>query len=255
MSDEGAPVSVSERSAGFEGVPFGRTLKWLAAGALLYALLLLVAMAGSRNDTTWLIVGPSLYLTPVFGLPYVVASFDLPGRTRRLLYFLLCVPLAYAGAKYLTLNYATEHFDLFEPGRDLRLDLMAGGLGGLAGAAFAFALLAVVGLVPRRRSSTLILCLGALLLSATGAAGMAAGLYWTDALLEGARHSSRVIIWYEVLHFPWQLLFALLLAFAMRRKRARVEPAPPTPVPPPPAQVSTDAQAVAERMRGSISAE
>ena len=138
MSDEGAPVSVSERNAGFEGVPFWRTLKWLGAGALLYALLLLVAMAGSSNDTTWLIVGPSLYLTPVFGLPYVVASFDLPGRTRRLVYFLLCVPLAYAGAKYLTLNYATEHFDLFEPGRDLKVDLIAGALGGLAGAALAF---------------------------------------------------------------------------------------------------------------------
>lgn len=255
MSDEGAPVSVSGRSAGFEGVAFGRTFKWLAAGALLYALLLLVAMAGSRNDTTWLIVGPSLYLTPLFGLPYVVASFDLPGRTRRLVYFLLCVPLAYAGAKYLTLNYATEHFDLFEPGRDLRADLIAGALGGLAGAAFAFALLALVGLVPRRRSSTPVLCLGALLLSAAGAAGMAAGLYWTDALLDAGRHASRIIIWYEVLHFPWQLLFALLLAFTMRRKRTSAEPAPLASAPPPPVETGSDSQAVAERMRGSISAE
>ena len=251
MSDEGAPVSVSERNAGFEGVPFWRTLKWLGAGALLYALLLLVAMAGSSNDTTWLIVGPSLYLTPVFGLPYVVASFDLPGRTRRLVYFLLCVPLAYAGAKYLTLNYATEHFDLFEPGRDLKVDLIAGALGGLAGAALAFALLTVVGLVPRRRSSTVVLCLGALLLSAAGAAGMAAGLYWTDALLDAGRHASRIIIWYEVLHFPWQLLFALLLAFAMRRNRTRAAAALPDPAPPLPVEAGSDSQAVAERMRAS----
>lgn len=256
MSDEDAPVSVSEAPVWFGGIGFWTSLKWLGAGVLLYALLLLVAMAGKPADATYPIVGPSLYLTPMFGLPYVLATLNRPGRTRRMLYFLVLLPVAHVIANYLAWSYAVSNFDLGDRSGDLQRDLLTGGFGGIAGAALSFALLQQVQLTPLETPRRWAMLLGVLLLTALGAGTMAFGLWWTDALRITAE-PSRAILWYEIVHPSWQLVFALFLAWLMRPVRgapvSSVDTAPATPVEDAPPDAS--AQAVAERMRGTISAE
>lgn len=251
-----APTSTPDpreaATAPYRGIAFGVSLKWLAAGALLYALLLLVTMAGNPGEATWPVVGPSLYLTPMFGVPYVITTLHRPGRTRRILFFLILLPLIHVAANYVAWSYAVAYFDLAVPGRDVPQNMIAGGLGGLTGAVLAFALLRLVRLTAPGRSSLVTMMFGTVLLTAAGAAGMAAGLQWTDALVR-KDDPGRQIIWYEIVHFPWQLLFALLLATLMRKGReppaVRREPEPA------PEPAASDSHAVAERMRGSISAE
>ena len=58
----------------YRGIRFGYTFRLLVLGALLYALLLLVAMAGKPEDAALPILGPSLYLTPMFGLPAISSA-------------------------------------------------------------------------------------------------------------------------------------------------------------------------------------
>jgi hypothetical protein len=70
------------------------------------------------------------------------------------------------------------------------------------------------------------MALGAILLTALGAGAMAAGLQWTDALRR-TDDPGRQIIWYELVHFPWQLLFGAILAWLMRKPpRAAQAPQP-----------------------------
>lgn len=258
MSDEDAPVSVSvpEAPVWFGGIGFWTSLKWLGAGALLYALLLLVAMAGKPADATYPIVGPSLYLTPMFGLPYVLAMLNRPGRTRRMLYFLVLLPAAHVIANYLAWSYAVSNFDLADRSGDLQRDLLTGGFGGVAGASLGFALLEQVQLTPLEKPRRWAMLLGVVLLTALGAAAMAFGLWWTDALRITVE-PGRAILWYQIVHLPWQLLFALFLAWLMRPLHAGAVPPVETFESPPieEAAPASSAQAVAERMRGSISAE
>ena len=218
----------------YRGTEFGIAFKWLCGGAALYALLLLVMMAGKPGEATWPVVGPSLYLTPLYGLPYVLATVNKPGRTRRMLYFILLLPLAHVAANYAAFSYAARTFDLELPGVDVQRDLVAGALGGLTGAVLAFALLALVRLTAPDRRHLPVMILGTVLLAAIGAAAMAAGLQWTDALRR-PDDPGRAIIWYETVHLPWQLAFALLLAWLMRRKpeprRKRARPAPAAETP------------------------
>lgn len=201
----------------YRGLEFEFGFKWLGVGALVYALLLLVAMAGRPGEAIWPILGPSLYLTPMYGLPLVLATLNRPGRTRRMLYFLILLPIVHVAANYATWNYAANAFDLARPGTDLVRDAIAGGLGGLTGATLSFALLRLVRLTAPDRSHLALMIFGGALLTALAAATMAAGLLWTDAL-ERRDDPGRQIIWYETVHFPWQLLFSLLLAWMMRRR-------------------------------------
>jgi hypothetical protein len=66
----------------------------------------------------------------------------------------------------------------------------------------------------RRRLGVMVA--GAVLLTAIGAVTMAAGLAWSDALRKTI-DPGRAIIWYETIHFPWQLVFGLLLGLLMRK--------------------------------------
>ncbi len=91
-------------------IEYGVSFKWLSIGAAIYALLLLVTMAGKPAEATWPIVGPSLYLTPLWGLPYVFATANRPGRTRRILLFLILIPIVHVGANYLAWSYAASSF-------------------------------------------------------------------------------------------------------------------------------------------------
>lgn len=210
----------------YRGMPFALSLKYLLGGAVLYALLLLVAMAGSGKFATYPVVGPSIYLTPMFGLPLVLGTANRPGRTRRILYFLILLPLVHMAANYLAVLYGMEYFDLLEPGADRERNLIAGGIGGFTGALLSVLLLHLVRLTARDRRHWLAMIASVVLLTAAGAGTMAAGLQWTDALRRTG-DPGRAILWYETVHFGWQCVFAVCLAWLMRK---RPEPRRPRPV-------------------------
>ncbi|MCW3835529.1 hypothetical protein ACFQ1E_06670 [Sphingomonas canadensis] len=209
----------------YGGIEFGLSLRWLLAGTLLYAVLLLVAMAGRPDIATYPLIGPSLYLTPVFGLPFVLGTLNRPGRTRRIGYFLVLLPLAHVAANYAAWYYASSSFDLANPGLDPQRDRIAGAIGGTTGAALSLGLLRLVQLTTPGRRHLVAILIGIAALGALGAEAMARGLQWTDALRR-LDDPGRAILWYEAVHLPWQALFALWLAWLMRRPR---EPRPPRP--------------------------
>ena len=214
----GDPPPAAPAALSYRGLGFLVSLRWLVLGAALYALLLLVAVAGNPTDEIVPFIGPNFYLTPAFGLPLVVATFRQPGRMRRAVYFLLLVPLAHMGAIYLAWSFGLQHIGAFPRGE---LELVSGAIGGLSGAAFAFAGFSLTRLGARRRAELATMIVAALLLAAAGAADMVAGLGLTGALREDSYPSpAQLIIWFECVHLPWQLLFALVLAWLMRSRRS-----------------------------------
>ena len=214
--------------APYRGVRFSISLKCLLGGTLAYALLLLVMIAANPRDASLPIVGPSLYLTPVFGLPLVLRLAHRPGRLRRLVYFLLLLPLAHIAANYLAWAYAVPNFYQSDPNDVLLRNLATGAWGGLAGATFAFTLLYLTGLTARRRAELATMVLATIVLTILGALGMAQGLILSGETMD-THHTEPLILWFECVHLPWQIVFALALAWLMR------PPRPPKRVPTPPA--------------------
>ncbi|MEI9852456.1 MAG: hypothetical protein WDN24_18145 [Sphingomonas sp.] len=202
----------------YRGLPIGLSFKWLLGGAALYALLLLVAIAGNPGEAAWPIVGPNLYLTPVFGAPYVFGTLNRPGRTRRIFYFLALLPLLHMAANYAACYYALATYDPFDPAGQYFRNLATGAIGGGAGALLGFAGLHLMRLTSRPRVEMAMMALGIVALAAIGAATMARGLAWTAAF-EHRDDAERVIVWYETVHAPWQAAFALFLAWLMRPAR------------------------------------
>lgn len=209
--------------APYRGVRVAISLKWLLAGALAYALLLLVMIAANPRDASLPIVGPSLYLTPVFGLPLVLRLAHRPGRLRRLVYFLLLLPLAHIAANYLAWSYAVPNFYQSDPNEVLLRNLATGAWGGLAGAAFAFTLLYLTGLTARRRAELGTMALATVALTILGALGMAQGLILSGETMD-THHTEPLILWFECVHLPWQIVFALALARLMRPPRPPKRP-------------------------------
>jgi len=204
--------------APYRGVRLGVSVKWLAGGALAYALLLLVMIAANPRDASLPIVGPSLYLTPVFGLPLVLRLVHKPGRLRRLIYFMLLLPAAHIAANYLAWAYAVPNFYLSDPSEVLLRNLVSGAWGGLAGATFSFTLLYLTGLTARRRAELGTMMLATIVLTILGALGMAQGLILSGETMD-THHTEPLILWFECVHLPWQMVFALSLAWLMRPPR------------------------------------
>lgn len=215
--------------APYRGVRFAVSIKWLVGGALAYALLLLVMIAANPLQASWPIVGPSLYLTPVLGLPLVLRLAHRPGRLRRLVYFMVLLPVAHIAANYLAWSYAVPDFYRPDPDAVLLRNLATGAWGGLAGATFSFTLLYLTGLTARRRAELATMILATIALTVIGALGMAQGLILSGETMITHR-TEPLIIWFECVHLPWQLVFALALAWLMRpprlAKRALSSPLP-----------------------------
>ncbi|MES2444479.1 MAG: hypothetical protein V4574_16760 [Pseudomonadota bacterium] len=213
-----APPHRKPLFAPYRGVRFALSLKYLLAGVLLYALLLLVMIPANPREASWPIVGPSLYLTPMFGLPLVLRLVHRPGRLRRLVYFLLLLPLAHIAANYLAWSYAVGNFYQPDPQEVLLRNLAAGAWGGIAGAAFAFTLLYLTGLTARRRAELFTMVAAAVALTIIGALGMAQGLILSGGSID-THEPEALILWFECVHLPWQAVFALALAWLMRPPR------------------------------------
>lgn len=234
MSDDTVqpPVHPEPRKplfAPYRGVRFAISIRWLVAGALAYALLLLVMIAANPRDASLPIVGPSLYLTPVFGLPLVLRLVHKPGRLRRLIYFMVLLPVAHIAANYLAWSYAVRNFYLADPQEVLLRNLITGAWGGLAGSVFGFTLLYLTGLTARRRAELATMMLASVVLTVLGALGMAQGLILSGETMDTHR-AEPLTIWFECVHLPWQLVFALSLAWLMRPpKPVKRVVSPPTP--------------------------
>jgi hypothetical protein len=168
-----------------------KTSRTLIGGAFLYSLAL-VAFA-FMDIPDWRILGvtisPFIYLTPLFGLPYVLIS--RPGAMR-IVYFLLFVPIVHNLAITCAAQVAGEN--LFEPA-----DVVGGAVGGLVGAAASFAILALISRSARTLPALKTALAGTLLLAAIGAVGLHLAFQLDENLS------------FVILYLPWQLVFALCL--------------------------------------------
>ncbi|MCW3848438.1 hypothetical protein OF829_14445 [Sphingomonas sp. LB-2] len=205
----------------YRGIRFSTAFRWLLGGVLLYALLLLVAIKGRPDDIISPFIGPSFYLTPTFGLPFVLRTLHRPGRLRRLVYFLLIVPAVHMAAIYLAFYHLMSNFDPIDTGGTFFRALASGAWGGVTGAVLAFAGLFVVRLAPRRRAELAAMSFFTLLLGAIGAAGLGQAVLFAGPDLIAASHDSeRLIIGFESVHLSWQAAFAFALAWLMRPPHA-----------------------------------
>jgi hypothetical protein len=220
-----APAERKPWFAPYRGVRFSISLKWLLAGALIYALLLLVFISANPSEAAYPIVGPSLYLTPVFGLPLVLRLMHRPGRIRRLIYFMLLLPIAHIAANFIGWSVAMDY--MFRPGTNmLTVNLLTGAWGGVTGATFAFTLLYLVRLTARRRAELVTMGVATIALTVVGALGVAQGLIFTGQSAD-MQDSEALILWFETIHLPWQIVFSVALAWLMRPPRVTKKSAAP----------------------------
>ncbi|AJP72313.1 hypothetical protein [Sphingomonas hengshuiensis] len=199
---------------------FRHALVWLLIGSLVYAIALAIVLAlyPDPMDALAPVIGPSLYLTPVFGMPYLIASARQRGWGRRLVYFTLLLTAAHIVANELAWRNGVVNFPL-EPGADAYVNgLITGAIGGSAGSVLAFAGLFAIRIAALTRSTRAIALAGIGVLTTLGAFGMAEGLALSHAL-ELPLRPSRFIFWYECVHLPWQAAFAVFVAWLMRLGR------------------------------------
>ena len=208
---------LGEAHARRRNVRFWHAFVWLLVGAIVYAVALTLALLlyPDPKDALAPVVGPSLYLTPLFGLPYLLVSARQRGWLRRVAYFTILLTLAHIVANDLAWAYGVAHFPLEpDPAEHLRY-LATGALGGFAGSALAFSLLIATRLAPLTPATRTIAFLGIAMLTALGAVGMRYGLLMTDALAMPFR-PSRFVFWFLSVHLPWQAAFAFFAAWLMR---------------------------------------
>ena len=222
------PDSLGEAHARRRNVRFWHAFIWLLIGAVAYGVALAVALLlyPDPKDALPPVVGPSLYLTPLFGLPYLVVSARQRGWVRRLLYFTLVLTAVHMIANYLSWRHGVITFPLEPDASEYGRDLFTGAIGGCAGAVLAFTALFSMRMAPRTPTTRLIALLGVAALTALGAIGMAQGLAWSHAL-ELPLRPGRFVIWYLCVHLPWQAALAFFLAWLMRlgrRSMTRVSP-------------------------------
>jgi hypothetical protein len=213
-------LSGTDAHARRRNVRFWHAFVWLLVGAVVYAvaLALAVLLYPDPKDVLAPVIGPSLYLTPLFGMPYLFASAWQRGWVLRLVYFTAALPFAHVAANYLAWRHAMLNYS-FEPGAQTWVrDLGTGAVGGFAGSALALMLLVPLRLTPLNAASRAIIPLGIAALTALGAFGMAEGLLLTNAL-EYELKSSRFVFWFECVHLPWQACLAFFLAWLMRLGR------------------------------------
>ena len=221
-ADGTAPQAREGAFLPYRGLRFWLSFKWLIAGALLYGLLLLVAIKAKPDDVISPFLGPSFYLTPFFGLPLVLRTVHRPGRLRRMIYFLIIVPAVNMAAIYLAFFHLMSSYDPIDSGSTFPHALVSGAWGGVTGAVLGFTGLYLVRLAPRRRAELFAMSFFTVLLGAIGAAGVGQAVLFAGADLIAASHDSeRLIIGFESVHLSWQVAFAFALAWLMRPPHAK----------------------------------
>lgn len=201
-------------------VRFRHALIWLLVGAVVYAVALALAILLHPDPKVVLapVIGPSLYLTPLFGMPYLFASARQRGWARRLFYFTAVLTFVHVAANYLAWRHASISFALEPDPQAYVQDLGTGAVGGFAGGALALMLLVPLRLAPFHAGSRAIILLGIAALTLLGALGMAQGLLLTGA--HGYQlKSAGFVFWLECVHLPWQACLAFFLAWLMRLGR------------------------------------
>lgn len=201
-------------------VRFRHALIWLLVGAVVYAVALALAILlyPDPKDVLAPVIGPSIYLTPLFGLPYILVSARQRGWFTRIVYFGAGLPVAHVAANYLAWRHAMLSFPLEPDPQAYVRDLGTGAVGGLAGGTLALMLLVPLRLVSLGAGSRAVILLGIVALTVLGALGMAQGLLFTNAL-EYPLQSARFVFWLESVHLPWHICLALFLAWLMRLGR------------------------------------
>lgn len=198
-------------------IRFWHAFLWLSVGAIVYAVALAIALLlyPDPKDALAPVIGPSLYLTPLFGLPYLVASARERGWLRRLFYFTVLLTFSHVIANNLAWHYGVVNFPLESDPGDYLHSLATGAIGGLAGGALAYSFLIWMRLAPFTLATRAIALAGIAVLTVLGALGMAQGLAMTQAL-EMPFQPARFVFWFECVHLPSQIAFAFGCAWLMR---------------------------------------
>ncbi|MES2989500.1 MAG: hypothetical protein V4808_16515 [Pseudomonadota bacterium] len=213
---------LGEAHARRRNVRFWHAFIWLLIGAVVYAVALALALLlyPDPKDALAPVVGPSLYLTPLFGLPYLLVSARQRGWFRRVVYFIILLTFAHIVANRLAWAYGVATFPLEPAPSDYLIHLATGAIGGFAGSALAFSLLIWTRLAPLTAATRAIAFFGIATLTVLGAVGMSYGLLMTDALSIPFK-PSRFVFWFLCVHLPWQAVFAFFAAWLMRLRRGR----------------------------------
>lgn len=201
-------------------VRFWHALVWLLVGAVIYAVALAIAILLYPDPKVVLapVIGPSLYLTPLFGMPYLLASARQRGWKRRVFYFTAVLTFVHVVANYLAWRHASISFALEPDPQAYVADLGTGAVGGFAGGTLALMLLLPLRLAVFSLGSRAIILLGIAALTLLGALGMAEGLLLTGAHGYQLR-SAGFVFWFACVHLPWQACLAFFLAWLMRLGR------------------------------------
>ncbi|NYT39434.1 hypothetical protein HZY97_01575 [Sphingomonas sp. R-74633] len=217
---ENSTDKLAARQARRRKVRFRHAFTWLLVGAVVYAVALALAILlyPDPKDVLAPVIGPSLYLTPLFGLPYLVASARQRGWFRRVLYFGAVLTFVHIVANYLAWRHASVSFALEPDPKAYVQDFGTGAVGGFAGGTLALMLLIPLRLAPLNAGSRAIILLGIGALTLLGGLGMAQGLLLTNA--HGYQmKSAGFVFWFECVHLPWQICLAFFLAWLMRLGR------------------------------------
>jgi hypothetical protein len=213
-------AALGDAHARRRNVRFWHAFIWLLVGSLVYAGVLAIALLlyPDPKDALAPVVGPSLFLTPLFGLPYLIASARQRGLVRRIVYFVALLTFAHIVANQLAWRHGVLNFPIEPDPSSYGRDLFTGAIGGFAGSVLAFSLLPAGRLTPPSVAARGIALAGIVALTALGALGMAQGLMWSDALTVPFK-PSRFVFWYLAVHLPWQACLAFFLAWLMRLGR------------------------------------
>jgi hypothetical protein len=170
------------------------TFLWLAAGHLLFAIVLMAGGEALGDNGLYLI-------TPLFGLPLV-----LLGPRDRLAARAFVLLIGFAAVHYGAVWLARNSYAVPFTGAGFTSDIgLCGAIGGAVGAAVSFALCRLFGLV--RPGAGAMLVTGTLVLTIVGAVGV-------SILMVNLKGES--LAWMLLLYTPWQLAFAYFLAKTLR---------------------------------------
>lgn len=173
-----------------------RTFRLLAAGAVLFAIaLILLAWRGVQVSVT------AYMLTPLFGLPYLAVAARRWSAWRLHAYFLILLPVFHHLATAAAIKAVA-------PGLDQGM-FVAGLTGGGVGSALS---LLPLGLVSRHPRRGLLVLAGILLLALVGGAGL-----WASEWVTRRTSGQYAII--ALLFLPWQILFGLFLSRLLAPRR------------------------------------